>query len=74
MNKQLTIISIDGIEPYNVYICDDTYNMCVYVTTINDSDLPYNFLVPEPYNNLTSVGIKLIDNNNCEIKLIVSIE
>lgn len=73
MNKEITITNLVGTQPYNVYICDNTYNMCVYVTTINDADVPFSFLVPEPYNNLSEVGIRVLDGNNCVIKSLVTI-
>jgi hypothetical protein len=71
--KEITITDLIGTQPYTVYICDNTYNMCAYVTTINDADIPYSFLVPEPYNNLSEVGIRVLDGNNCVIKSLIVI-
>jgi hypothetical protein len=73
MSKQITINSIVGSEPYDVYLCDDVYGGCIYSATINNSDLPFSFLVPTSFENLTTVGVKVIDDNNCEIKNTVNI-
>jgi hypothetical protein len=73
MAKQITITNIVGSEPYDVYLCDNLYGGCIYIATINNSDLPYNFLVPNAFEALSTVGVKVIDDNNCEIKNTVSI-
>ena len=71
--KQVTITSLTGSEPYSIYICDNTYNSCMYIAQIYDADIPYTFLVPDPYKSLVSVGIKAIDINDCVIKNVVTL-
>lgn len=73
MTKIVTITSLTGTPSYDVYLCDNTYNNCMYISTINNIDIPYSFLVTSPYLSLSEVGVKLIDNNGCEIKNKVNI-
>jgi hypothetical protein len=68
MNKQITINSITGSQPYDVWICDDNYNGCVYIQRVGNIDIPFTFIVPTPFSSLIEVGIKVYDSNNCEIK------
>lgn len=68
MSFQITIDSItNGTQNYDIYICDSALNNCVYYTTIDNSDLPYNFFVPPPMDNLAELCVKIIDENNCII-------
>lgn len=73
MSKQITITNLVGSEPFDVYLCDNLYNTCMYITTINNIDVPYSFLVASPYLSLTEVGVKVIDNNKCVIQNKVNI-
>ena len=66
--KQVTITNLTGSQPYSIYICNNTFTNCMYYAQINDSDIPYTFLVPSNYQSLTSVGVKAIDSKGCEIK------
>ena len=67
MNKQITINYIVGLEPFNIYLCDNTFNNCMYIDTLTYADIPYNFLVPSIYLSMTEVGVKAIDYNGCNI-------
>lgn len=68
MGKQISINSIvNSTESYNVYICDTTLLTCVYLITINDSDIPYTITVPSPYDTMSQFTIKIVDANGCEI-------
>jgi hypothetical protein len=73
MAKQITITNIVGTEPYNIYLCDNLYNNCIYIATISNIDIPYNFIVPTAFEALSTVGVKIIDANNCEIKDTITI-
>lgn len=73
MSKQVTISNINGTEPYNIYICDNLYSVCIWVSQINNASLPYSFIVPKQFESFTTVGIKVIDNDKCEIKSLVSL-
>jgi len=61
----VTINSVTGHTPYDVYICQSNGSNCFYMTTT--STIPYQFDIPEPYNNATSYMLKLIDANGCVI-------
>ena len=73
MSKIVTITSLTGSQPFDVYLCDNTYNSCMYISTINNIDVPYSFLVTLPYLSLNEVGVKVIDNNQCIIQNKVNI-
>jgi hypothetical protein len=65
MAVQVTINSITGQSPYDVYICQNTGAGCFYISTIETT--PYIFDIPEPYNSSYSYMLKIIDSNNCII-------
>lgn len=67
MGRQYTIEAITGTPEYNVYICDGTGLNCVYLSTIENSDLPYTQTIPPPYNIMGAYIIKIVDINGCEI-------
>lgn len=66
MSKSISIDSVTGTSPYDVYICDDTATNCFYITTI--SSIPYTFEIPVPYDQLTTYILKLVDANGCIIQ------
>lgn len=68
MGKQITILTLTGQEPFTVFLCDGTFNNCIFRAQINNVDIPYSFLVPNPYSQYVGVGVKVIDANGCEIK------
>jgi hypothetical protein len=65
MALQVTINSITGQSPYDVYICQTGGTGCYYMTTI--SSAPYIFDIPAPYDTSSSYMLKLIDDNGCII-------
>ena len=65
MAVQVTINSITGQSPYDIYICQSGGTNCFYITTI--SSAPYIFDIPAPYNTSSSYMLKIIDTNNCVI-------
>lgn len=71
MAVQVTISSITGSSPYDIYICQSGGTGCFYITTT--STVPYVFDIPTPYNTSTSYMLKVIDANNCIITGITSI-
>jgi hypothetical protein len=73
MTKLITITSLTGTEPYDIYLCNNSYGNCIYINTIMNSDVPYTFIVPSIFLPSSSVGVKAVDNHNCEIKNIVNI-
>lgn len=71
MGVQVTVNSIVGQEPYDLYICQSGGTGCFYISTIDGGQIPYVFDIPEPYDNSQSYMLKVIDSNNC---LITSVE
>jgi hypothetical protein len=67
MPTQITISTLTGAQPFDVYSCDDTYNNCIYVATITSGQVPYNFDLPFIQEGMSSVGIRVIDNIGCII-------
>jgi hypothetical protein len=67
MGTNITITSITGISPYDVYVCDTGYTTCIYVSTINSGNLPYSFMIPSIFSSLTDFVVKVIDDNDCVI-------
>jgi hypothetical protein len=47
-----------------VYLCDNPITLSIYIDTI--STFPYNVVIPPIWSTLTSFNLKVIDNNNCE--------
>ena len=64
--KQITIDTLVGLEPYYIYLCDNT-NFCMYIDMIYDADIPYSFLVPSNFLSQSQVIVKAIDANKCNI-------
>jgi len=65
MAIQVTIDSITGQTPYDIYICQTGGTGCFYMTTI--SSVPYSFDIPSPYDSSLAYMVKVIDNNGCVI-------
>jgi hypothetical protein len=65
MAVQVTIDSITGQSPYNVFVCQPNGSACFYITTITST--PYVFDIPSPYNTSPAYMLKIIDNQNCII-------
>jgi len=71
MAIQVTIDTIAGLPPFDIYICQSNGTGCFYISTIEST--PYVFDIPEPYDNATTYQLKVIDGNNCTITGIESI-
>ena len=66
MPTEITINTISGATPFDVYICDDPITVCVYIDTI--STVPYVFNVPSLLDGQTSYNLKVVDNNGCSVE------
>lgn len=69
MPTQITISTLTGAQPFDVYSCDAGYTNCIYISTITSSQVPYSFDLPFVQEGMASIGLKVIDNNNCIIEL-----
>jgi hypothetical protein len=65
MAVQVTINSITGQSPYDIYICQSNGSGCFYVTTITTT--PYVFDIPSPYDTSSSYMLKVVDDDGCTI-------
>ena len=65
MAVQVTISSITGQSPYDVYICQSNGSGCFYISTITTT--PYVFDIPAPYDTSSSYLLNVVDANNCTI-------
>ena len=66
MPTEITITSISGATPFDVYICDDPITTCVYMATITSGDLPnYTFDIPDVMSSMSSYTLKVTDNVGC---------
>lgn len=66
MPTQITINTISGVQPYDIYICDDPVTTCIYISTI--STVPYVFNVPTLLDGQSSYNLKIVDNNGCSVE------
>ena len=60
MAVQVTINSLSGTPPYDLYVSN-----CIYIATINLT--PYVFNVPPPLDSESSLCVKVVDVNGCII-------
>lgn len=68
MPTQITISTLSGSSPFDVYSCNTGYTSCIYISTITPSQVPYSFNLPSIQEGMSSIGIKVVDNNNCIIE------
>ena len=68
MPNQITITALAGLPPFDVYTCDTGYTTCIYIDTIGLGQIPYTFNIPIVLDGMGSIGVKVVDSNNCEIK------
>jgi hypothetical protein len=71
MAVQVTINSVTGQSPYDIYICQSGGTGCFYITTI--STIPYVFDIPAPYDTSSSYMLKVVDDNDCIISGVESV-
>ena len=65
MGVQVTISSLTGNSPYDLYVCDTSLTACTYVVTF--SSPPYVFDLPAPYDTASDFCIKIVDAEGCWI-------
>lgn len=64
---QITITGTTGVPPLQIEVCDITNTTCVIVTGSTTIPPSFTFDVPSPLNNVTSILVKIVDSNGCEI-------
>lgn len=73
MPTQITISTLSGSSPFDVYSCDTGYTSCIYVSTITSGQVPYTFDLPFIQEGMAEIGLKVVDNTGCIIELNVLI-
>lgn len=63
MPTTVTITSLTGSSPFDVWVCNNALSTCIYVDTFNTP--PYTFEVPYSFSSLTEFIVKIVDNNDC---------
>lgn len=67
MSQIVTISSIYGTPPFQVYLCDSRLTTCILSTTIGGiNELPVSVNLPTILINVNDLIIKIIDGNNCQ--------
>lgn len=64
MPNIVTITSLSGTPPFDIYVCDQTISYCYFVQSLIIG--PYSFDVPSPLESANPIVVKIIDSNNCE--------
>ena len=64
--NEITITNITGTSPYDLYVCDVTNTLCVFISGLTSVPPSYTFIVPPPLNTSGSLLIKIIDGDGCE--------
>lgn len=67
MSVQVTVNDITGSTPFDIYVCDSSQTTCIYINQITNLELPYNFIIPPPFDTQSSYVLKVIDTYGCEI-------
>jgi hypothetical protein len=65
MALRVTIDSIVGVSPFDIYICQPNGTGCFYIDTITTA--PFEFDIPSPYDTSSSYMLKVVDAFNCTI-------
>jgi hypothetical protein len=68
MPTQITISTLTGAQPFDVYSCDVIYSNCIYISTITSGQIPYSFDLPFIQEGMSEIGLKVVDNNGCIIE------
>ena len=66
MPNEITITNITGSTPFDVYVCDITNTLCVFITGLTSCPPSYTFTVPSPLDTSGSLLIKIVDSDSCE--------
>ena len=65
MAIQVSIYTITGQSPYDIYICDNPQTQCIYIDRTNSA--PYTFEIPTIMLNFSEFTLKIVDSIGCEV-------
>jgi len=66
MPTNITINGITGVSPFDVYVCDQTNTVCVFINTFTSGEIPTTFEIPEILSSLERFNVKTSDKNGRE--------
>jgi len=66
MANEITISSINGTPPYDIYACDITYTFCYLISGSTTIPPPTAIIIPPPLDSVTELLLKIVDANGCE--------
>ncbi len=67
MPSLVTVSNITGTTPYEIYISISGSSSYYYIDYIDSSQLPYNFNIPIPIQDMIGYCLKVVDNDGCII-------
>ena len=67
MPTTITVSSITGSTPFDIYLCMTGGTPCYFISRITSGDLPYRFSVPTPIQDLPGYDIRVTDAVGCII-------
>jgi len=67
MPTTITVNSITGSTPFDVYLCMTGGTPCYFISSIDSGDLPYSFSVPTPIQELNGYDLRVTDAVGCII-------
>jgi hypothetical protein len=67
MPTSVTVNNITGTTPFEVYLCLTGGTPCYYINKIDSAEIPYDFIVPIPLQDLGGYCIRIVDADGCII-------
>jgi hypothetical protein len=67
MPTTITVSSITGSTPFDIYLCMTGGTPCYFIDRITTGDLPYRFSVPTPIQELSGYDLRVTDAVGCII-------
>lgn len=67
MGIQVTVNDITGTTPFDIYVCDSLQTTCIYISQITSAEIPYNFIIPQPFDTQSEYILKVVDYYDCII-------
>ena len=66
MATQVNITSLNGVPPFNIWVCYgcNEGDTCTFIATTSASS--YSFTLPLGYENVPTYCVKVFDNLDCE--------
>jgi len=66
MANQVSISSVNGTPPYDIYACDITYTFCYLISGSTTIPPTATITIPPPLDNVTELLLRITDANGCD--------